>query len=333
MNETQIVNNALLQLNQKTGLTGCWMPANAGIDGEMDLLLDNKNLHVYIEVKQELRHHQLPQLMEMAKKYPPFMVVADRISPTLKEILRENKIGYLDGAGNIYLHTPKRFVWLDGHKHTTAEKPVTNRAFTKTGLKTVFYLLLYPDRINWPYRNLAKATQVALGNINNIIQGLKEAGFILPVNEKEVRLQNKKVLLDRWIAGYRETLKPALRLGSFRFWNDHTFTDWKALPVKPGETIWGGEPAADLLTNYLNPAILTIYTEEKRAALVPKWKLIPAEDGNIRVFEKFWKDNEMDGEIFAPPLLVYADLVITDDPRCIETAELIYNKYLKDELE
>ncbi|WP_323521883.1 hypothetical protein [Mucilaginibacter sp. 10B2] len=140
------------------------------------------------------------------------MVITDRIFPTLKETLRENKIGYLDAAGNIYVNTPEQFVWLDGHKHTETEKSVTNRAFTKTGLKTVFYLMLHQDRINWAYRNLAKATQVALGNINNIITGLKEAGFVLPINDKEVQLQNKKALLDRWIAVYLEAYptKPAI---------------------------------------------------------------------------------------------------------------------------
>jgi hypothetical protein len=333
MNETEIVNNALGRLNQHTGLTGNWIPLNVEVDGEIDFLFENKKLRLYVEVKKELRNHQLPQILEMARKYKPFMVIAERIFPALKEILRDNKIGYLDTAGNLYVNTPEQFVWLDGHKATETEKPVTNRAFTKTGLKTVFYLLLHQDRINLPYRNLAKATNVALGNINNITTGLKEAGFILPINDKEVQLQNKKALLDRWIAGYRETLKPALHLGNFKFWNENNFTNWKTLPVKPGETMWGGEPAADLITNYLNPEILTIYTAEKRATLIPRWKLIPAENGNVRLYEKFWNDPETEPLPYVPILLVYADLMITDDPRCIETAEIIYNQHLKHEFE
>lgn len=68
----------------------------------------------------------------------PLWVIAERIFPalkeTLQETLRENKIGYLDTAGNIYVNTPEQFVWLDGHKATETKKPVTNRAFTKTGL-------------------------------------------------------------------------------------------------------------------------------------------------------------------------------------------------------
>lgn len=333
MNESDVVIKGLTSLKAHTGMAGTWKPLKSEIDGEIDFLFENKKLRMYAEVKKGLRNFQLPQILEMAKKYKPLLVVADRIFPQLKEVLRENKIGYLDGAGNIYLNTSEMFVWMDGNKHTETEKPVTNRAFTKTGLKTVFYLLLRENNINLSYRDLAMATNVALGNIKNIITGLKEAGFILSVNNKEMLLQNKKGLLDRWIAGYRETLKPSLFLGNFRFFKNDNFTNWQNLTVKPGETIWGAEPAADLITNYLNPEILTIYTSEKKASLMPEWKLLPDESGNVRIYEKFWNDPETDKLPYAPMLLVYADLIITDDSRCIETAERIYDQYLKDEFE
>jgi len=54
----------------------------------------------------------------------------------------------------------------------------------KAGLKAVFYFLTTDEIINFPYRVMADMTGVALGNIKNIIDGLKEAGFILNVNNK-----------------------------------------------------------------------------------------------------------------------------------------------------
>ncbi|GAC1424286.1 MAG: hypothetical protein NVSMB7_00230 [Chitinophagaceae bacterium] len=268
MDETLIVNKALDKLNQQTGMHGNWEPRNKDIDGEIDFYFATGNVHVFVEVKKELREHQLPKLLEMAERYPAFMVVAERIFPTLKELLREKKIGYLDTAGYIYVQTNGNFIWLDGNKPITEEKPVTNRAFTKTGLKTIFYLLLHQDAINMPpYRKLANATDVALGNIKNVIEGLKDAGFILHVNDKTLRLQNKRLLLDRWIAGYRETLKPALKLGKFRFWNTDQVTDWQTLPIEHGVTVWGGEPAAEHLINYLRPEILTAYKTELRGKM------------------------------------------------------------------
>lgn len=85
-----------------------------------------------------------------------------------------------------------------------------------------------------------------------------------------------------------------------------------------------------MITNWLNPEILTAYTAEQKGTLVPKWKLVPDATGNMLINNKFWEDEEKDITPIAPYLLVYADLKITDEPRCLETAEMIYDKYLKD---
>lgn len=159
------------------------------------------------------------------------MIIAENIFPTLKQILRDKKIAYLDAAGNIYVHTDTNFIWIDGNKPVEEKKTVTNRAFTKTGLKTVFYLLINKDAVNMPHRKLAEATDVALGNIKNVIEGLKDAGFILQVNDTTLKLQNKKALFERWITGYRETLKPKLLLGTYKFWDKYKLHNWQKLPL------------------------------------------------------------------------------------------------------
>jgi len=333
MNEEGIVTRALGRLEVQTGITGDWTKLENEVDGTVDLHLATENVRFIVEVKRELRDYQIPGLIEMANKHDHFLVVAERIFPTLKEKLRTNKIAYLDGAGNIYINTAGQLIWLDGQKYDEPEKLVTNRAFTKTGLKTVFYLLLHEHAIEMPYRTLAKNTRVALGNIKNIILGLKDAGFVLQINERDMKLQRKKELLNRWIAGYRETLKPALLQGRYRFYHQQQFANWKELPIAPGKTVWGGEPAAEMITDWLNPQVITAYTTEKRGALVPQWKLVPDNGGNVNIYEKFWNDEDTDTLPFAPYLLVYADLKLTEDPRCQETAEIIYNKYLKDGFE
>ncbi|MEO6721706.1 MAG: type IV toxin-antitoxin system AbiEi family antitoxin [Ferruginibacter sp.] len=330
MNENEIIHGALERLAEQTGMQGRWNPTGSEPDGELDLYMPGKDLHLFVEVKKELRQYMLPNIFEMAKKYQPLMIVATNIFPTLKEMLREKKIGYLDTAGNIYAQTGTNFIWIDGNKPIKEKNTVKNRAFTKTGLKTVFYLLLNKDAINMPHRKLAEATGVALGNIKNVIEGLKEAGFILKVNDTTIKLQEKKALLDRWITGYRETLKPTLLLGRYRFWDRDKLKNWQTLPIQIGEDTWGGEPAAEYFTNYLMPTTLTLYTERK-AALLTKWTLIPDEKGDVHFYKKFWKDEINNLKEYAPPLLVYADLMMTDDPRCQETARMIYNKFLIDE--
>ncbi len=90
----------------------------------------------------------------------------------------------------------------------------------------------------------------------------------------------------------------------------------------------GGEGAGDILTRYLKPAELIIYTLEQQKELIKNYRLVPDENGNIKVFQKFWKHDEVNYNV-APPLLVYVDLMNTHDPRCIETAQKIYEEYLQ----
>jgi hypothetical protein len=156
---------------------------------------------------------------------------------------------------------------------------------------------------------------------------LRNQGFLIEKNKQTYELTNKKALLNKWMAGYKDKLKPLLPIATFRFLKEDEYTRWKKLPLKKGETCWGGEPAADLLTGYLKPGEYTLYTLEKRSELIKNYRLVPDEKGNIKAYQKFWKDEEL--KTIAPPLLVYADLINTGDRRCIETAQKIYDQYLQ----
>lgn len=332
--ENEIAEEALKQLALDTGIQGSWHESGRGIvDGDIELDINEKVFHAHAQVKRELRQYQLPQLLEQAQRHKPFMVVAEHIFPAIKEKLRTEKIAYLDTAGNIFIHTADIYIWIEGRKPILQHKAVTNRAFTKAGLKTVFCLLLEPGAINLPYRQLAQTAHVALGNIRNVLDGLKASGFILQRNKQEKILQNKKALLRRWIDGYRETLRPAMHIGNYRFWDKGKINDWQQLRF-PEQTnaIWGGESAAAALTGYLNPAELTVYTDDK-SPIITAWTLIPDKNGEVRLYEKFWQNADPGNKNGAPPLLVYADLMLTNDPRCLATAEIIYDKYLKHDFE
>ncbi|MBI2269278.1 MAG: hypothetical protein HYU69_02865 [Bacteroidetes bacterium] len=330
MKEANLINIALENLFNATGLRGKWKGNGIKeLDGKLEFVIGNKHPVFNLEVKKEFRNHHLPIIMEHVKKWDPLMLVAEKIFPKIKEELRKQKIAYLETNGNIYLNADEQFVWLEGNKALTTQGEKVNRAFTKTGAKVIFLFLLEENFINLPYRDLAEKADVALGNINYIMNGLKEMGFILKINKEEVKLTNKKELLEKWMAAYEEKLKPHLYVDTFRFLKEEDFLNWKKLPLKHGETYWGGEPAGDLLTNYLRPAMFTLYTNETRADLMKNYKLVPDKAGNIKVYKKFWELKEIDKANHVPPLLVYADLMNTGDPRNIETAQKIYERFLQ----
>jgi hypothetical protein len=53
-------------------------------------------------------------------------------------------------------------------------------------------------------------------------------------------------------------------------------------------------------------------------------------NGAIELLRKFWKFEPWEKKSLhtAPPLLVYADLLMTADDRNLETAELVYDQYI-----
>jgi hypothetical protein len=332
MKELEIVNKALENLAKNIEITGDWNGvAPKDLDGEIDFLINNQHCKLYVEVKKELRNHQLQNIQALALKHKNhFIIVAEKIFPKIKEELRQNEIPYLEANGNIWLKNGKTFLWIDTNKDFNVEKEKINRAFTKTGLKVIFHFLLNDDNVNQTYRDLANITGVGLGNINYVINGLKETGHLLKLNKTKYKLINKKELLEKWMIAYEERLKPTLFMGTFKFMKQEDFANWKHMQFKNENTIWGGEPAGDILTNYLKPAELTIYTEETRVELIKNYRLIPDPVGNIKIYKKFWNENEAGNT--APPLLAYADLLNTRDPRNIETANKIYKNVLQNKL-
>jgi len=328
MKENNFAHIALDNLYTYTGITGKWKENGVReIDGKITFRINKQQLTFNAEIKQELRNHQLPVILEQAKLFAPLIVVAGRLFPKIKEALRNNQVAYLEANGNIFLHQQDTMIWIDAQQPIKTKKETGNRAFTKTGLKVVFHFLLHEDDINLRYREIANRAGAALGNINNIINGLKETGFVINLDKELYNLTNKKALLDRWITGYAEQLKPGLHIGNFRFVKEEDFLNWKALPIANGKTFWGGEAAGSLLTNYLKPAELTLYTTETRNELLKNYRLIPDEKGNVKLFKKFWH-NEATGNI-VPPLLAYADLTINGDRRSLETAKKIYDEFLQ----
>ena len=124
-----------------------------------------------------------------------------------------------------------------------------------------------------------------------------------------------------------QKLQPGLQAGQFRFLDKDGLYNWKNLPLKENSW-WGGEPAADLLTGDLRPGNLTLYSREDRLTLMRHYKLVPDPGGYLTLLHPFWPAWADSKEKIVSPLLVYAELLLTGDARCIETALKIYEQAL-----
>ena len=322
--EKEIINIAVENLNHQPNIEVEWFE-DGELDGTLRIVINKKEYYYNIEVKKELRQYQLAQINEKRKQLQNLILIAENIYPKVKEQLKELEIAYLEMNGNFFLQNKDCFYLIDTNKKVPLRKEKANRAFTKTGLKIVFHLLNNPELINKKQREIADVAGVALGNIPQVLNGLKEIGYLLTLKKGIYVWDKKEELINRWINAYATELRPRLVIGTYTIKRD-----WKTLELDIKDTVWGGEPAAEILTNYLRPEKFLLHTKERNLDLIKKYKLIPKEKGELEVLDMFWENTT--NKKTAPPLIVYAELIITGGKRNTETAQLIYNDHIKPEL-
>ncbi len=269
------------------------------------------------------------------------VLVADYVNPKMAEKLRERQVQFIDTAGNAYIDLPPVYILVIGKRkpnQVVEHKGGTNRAFDRAGLKVVFAFLCHPELIAAPYRQIADTAGVALGTVGWVINGLKTAGFIFEYGKKEGReIIEYKRLLDRWVETYPEKLRPKVHLGDFYADDPHW---WKEFDIKEFQGYWGGEIAAARYTKYLQPVVATLYLPKEtkseflaRARLKAAPKAQFGQTGIVELYHAFW---QTDGRPFVgigepdlvPPVLAYADLIATANPRNLEVAGMIYDEYI-----
>ena len=269
------------------------------------------------------------QLALKQKQSPKKMLlIADFVSPAIADLLREQEISFLDTSGNAFFNEPEFYIFISSRqKEAGVIIPKPHLIFRARGLGLLFVLLSIPNAENKTYRELAELSGVSLGTVSEIMTNLTREFYLIDQSHKKL-LVRKDELLKRWIQGYAETLRPRLFLGRFQSPSSQW---WRSINFR-GQSCWGSETAASLMTNYLEPVQTTIYTEilpielQLQLQLVHRVELKDNPKGNLEVLKKFWNfDNE---NPIAPPLLVYADLVATADARNLEVAQMIYDQHL-----
>ena len=328
-----MVSHALHELQLTSGITSSFCDQDHLHQSNQEAIVVDLALNGFkVQVQCRYVKHVMPGYSNNPKHYSqdkhPIMLVTGVLPEKVKTHLRERSVGYLDGSGNMFLSFQQIFIWIDGKKSKASLKPKRNKAFTKSGIKLISYLLMNEKLLNLPYREIAEVTGISLGNVNYAINGLAELGYIPLKVRNKMRISNRKKLIEDWAHHYNESLKPSLFKGNFRLADEEKISELQKLKLKKDYTCWGGEPAADTFTNYLRAEAFTMYTSESVADLMKHYSFIPDPDGRITVYEKYWSSYYQVQPDIAPPLIVYADLLGTGDSRCIEVAERVFDEYL-----
>lgn len=327
--EPEIIDNAFFQLKKELGgaiqRNGLLPMEGQPLEYDARFALAGKPL--YVATKAEIGPRQVENFLVMKRRNGDWMLVANYITPKAMEMLKAKGINYVDGKGNMYLRKGTVLLFVTGIPNQPQPPKTRTRLVGKAGLQVLFWLLQNPSSINDGYRALADRANVALGNLPILFKALEAEGFLVKLDAKQWRLVQKDRLLDIWVQEFGRRLKPALLLDRFQPAQTAFRQHWKDLELQNG-AIWGGEPGADLLTDYLVPTAFTLYCNAPRVEIVKNYRWAPQAGGSIAVYRKFWKDDPLLDQK-AKPLLAYADLMESGDERGKEVAQMIYQQYLK----
>ena len=354
--ESQIINSALERLttvhpirigNLRREVSG----RDRRWDGELTIKTKNGAYHYIFEVKTHLRPQDIHHLIVRANvdrkrwgKSTELVLLADYVNPLLASRLKDAGVNFVDTAGNLFLkRAPELYLYVEGKKAIGSQKDKPTRLFQPSGLTLLFGLLTEPDSINLPYRNLASASGVALGTVGWVKRDLKEQGFLEPIGEDRFRVIRRKELFDRWVQGYASRLRPKLFIGEYRSLEKNFKSVLKIFHRYMLERgiLWcvtGGVGADELIHHYQGKT-LTLFVEHWHHddAELKELKWLPSSEGTIAILNGFSPrvfqlDDKQQRTPVAHPLLVYAELLYHGTDRDLETAKLIYKKYLEESI-
>jgi hypothetical protein len=311
--------------------------AHIEIDSEqynmIDFVVELNDEKLFVECKTQVRPLNVGQIERQLETYYPHenhMVIANYITPKAKELLKEKNIAYLDKGGNIFLRLKNYMLQREGLQNKSEPEEHGYRAFTKTGTLVVFQLLLNPELINAPQRKLADIAGVSLGTIPKVLKELVRDKYAVRLTERTYELINKEQLLERWVDAFAARLLPSLYIKTFTPRN-MSVREYFQKATMHSDTVWGGEAAAALITNYLHPEQYTIYTELTGGELMRVYELLPSNEGEITVYQKFWKSDSFE-KPYAHPIIAYAELIGSGDSRNLEVAEQLLNEHIRPNL-
>ncbi len=340
--EIRLLNDALATLTRTTGLNAAVVAlepkAMKGTrpDAAIEIKEDGKRFRFFVEIKAVDRAVALAAAKHQLEPYGnKGVLVAPYLTAELAKHCRD-KLGlqFIDTAGNAYLRAPGLYIFVRGERpqELAATTMGTRGGGTATALRVVFVLLCKPELLNAPYREIVTAAGVALGAVGWVFFDLERRGHVVGGRRKRNRrLVEATRLLDEWATNFPIKLRPKLNPRRFRAPDPGW---WERARLEEGAR-WGGEVAAAKLTDYLKPATCTIYLDPRKArealaTLVRENRLRTDPKGNIEILDAFWNlPPEGTHHDLVPPLLVYADLMATLDPRNLEVAKRIRTQYIE----
>ncbi len=328
--EEMIIDNLFKALKSIVGELDVKLIKKTDTLGYYDCIFIIKGVEFMCDVKTRVTAANYGTILSRAKKYRDnnknLLIGATSISDALMTKFTNEKISTIDVNGNCHIVADNIYIHVEGKKDALKSflsYSTKSRMMGEAGLKIIFQLLQNPDAVKLPYRKIKELSNVSLGSITIVMNELEGSGYILKTKNGKF-LKRKKELLERWMIGYSDNIKPKTIVGRMKFRDTNTKRSWRNIALPDGY-FWGAEAAAELLDGYLIAENLMIYG--KNITPLVKIGLVPDNDGDVIIYDNIFNQSKKTTSISS--LLTYADLIISGNSRNIEAAQRIYENELQ----
>lgn len=295
-----------------------------------------------VEVRSHLSRELLRSVVDRARLEPGRpLILAPWLSRPAGAILREEGLQYIDTAGNCHLAPAAGLLaMVEGRPRLL--RPPAARGVRGPGHRVLFALLadrtLPPGQreglISASLRTIAARAGASRQAVTDMLVRMDAAGWTVGRGKQRRWLDQRLVeAAERWVAGYLDTLRPELLLGSWRLKADQlpeaaVYRTFEGTPWMD-EWRWGGRFVAGVLTGYYEGQTrYVLHVEDLPATFEADLEALPDPAGNLVVVRPpgpmaMRKPAGAGGERLAHPLLVYAETLLEGSERAREVGRMV----------
>lgn len=280
-------------------------------------------------LERDAAHHLRASLGDA---HADWLVGAPYVGAPLGDALAAQAVQFIDLAGNCYLDLDGRFV-ARVQGRSAPKPPPRSKELRSAGYQVLFALLAAPDLVHASQRDFAAAAGTSRQPVSDLLARLVEERVLARRGRQHDWVTGRDGdLLDRWLAGYRSTLRPKLLVGRFRVAGAEPRALERTLEEQVSDVRLGGTAGAYRLVGHYRGPDTVVHAREPSPGVLKKLHAAPtrtARPGDLIWMRSFGTLSHLgESPRTAHPLLVYGELLADPDPRAGESARLVRERYL-----
>ena len=193
-------------------------------DARVDIVVAGKAFTLVIEAKKTVYPRDVHQVLGQLRRFgrdhsigstsndQVEIVVADAISPGAKDLLRNERVGYYDRGGSLFLPAWGAYLYIDKPPPKTLAKSLRS-IFTGRRAQVLHALLVRP-REWFSGKEVADEAHVSQATASEVLTELEQFDWVMSRGQgpgKERHLKDPAALLNAWVKQLESARAPTLR--------------------------------------------------------------------------------------------------------------------------